>query len=350
MLSAHELRVDEALLTGKSQPTDRNPDALCAPGAMVGDRPTMLHAGTLVVHGTGAAVVVATGGASELGRIAALLHEHTAPDTPLQRQLAALGRRLSVVAIAGSLLVVALGLVRGEPWELMVVAGISLAVAAIPESLPAVVALSLAGGTRRMAARGAIVRSLPAVEALGSVTVLAVDKTGTLTTGSPACVAIWTPTGGEGAPTATGEGSRKLLEAAGLCSDAVVGSSGTEGSIVAAASAAGIDVPALRAGSPRTHEVPFDSVRREMLTRHATAGGELEIVKGAPEQLLPRLSGTAAAAVVDDWTARAYRVLAVTAGAPGDPHLLGLLAMATRYAPKPAKPCSTPGRPGSAPS
>jgi P-type Ca2+ transporter type 2C len=183
----------------------------------------MLHAGTLVVHGTGAAVVVATGLATQLGHIASLLHERSAPGTPLQRRLAALRRRLSVVAAAGGAVVVLLGLLRGQPWELMVVAGISLAVAAIPESLPAVVALALAGATRRMAARGAIVRSLPAVEALGSVTVLATDKTGTLTTGSTGCVALWTPSGDElemdavpldGPGVFDGSGPRALLEAA----------------------------------------------------------------------------------------------------------------------------------------
>jgi Ca2+-transporting ATPase len=341
LVTAHELRVDEALLTGESLPVGRDPNAACEPGAAVGDRSTMLHAGTLVEHGSGSAVVVATGTATQLGQIARLLHEHAAPMTPLQRRLAALGRRLSVIAGIGCAVVVAVGLLRGQPWELMIVSGISLAVAAIPESLPAVVALALAGGTRRMATLGAIVRSLPAVEALGSVTVLATDKTGTLTTGSTACVALWTPADGEialaearigGASLLEGPpdgGGRALLEAGVLCNDAAPGAGGTEGALVAAALRAGIDVDGLRRAAPRSHEVPFDSIRREMLTRHRVPGGQLEVVKGAPEVLLPRLTGAqAAVAVVDRWTADAHRVLAATAGEPGTTRLVGLFALA----------------------
>lgn len=332
LLAGHELQVDEALLTGESFPAARDPDADCPAGAAVGDRATMVHAGTLVVHGTGTAVVVATGLATQLGHVASLLRERPAPDTPLQRRLAALGWWLSATAAAGCVAVVLLGLLRGQPWELMVVAGISLAVAAIPESLPAVVALALAGGTQRMAARGAIVRSLPAVEALGSVTVLAADKTGTLTTGSTGCVALWTPDGGEAALDAVSldsPGVCALLEAAVLCNDANPGSAGTEGALLAAAAAVGVDVTTVRRNSPRTREIPFDSVRREMRTWHDARDGEIEIVKGAPEVLLPGLAGTAVArAVVERWTAQARRVLAVAAGPPGAPVLLGLLALA----------------------
>ncbi len=344
LIITHELQVDEALLTGESLPTARDPNCDCSAEAPVADRTTMLHAGTLVVHGTGTAVVVATGVATQLGHIARLLHERSAPDTPLQRRLAALGRRLSAVAAAGCVLVVLIGLLRGQPWELMVVAGISLAVAAIPESLPAVVALALAGGTKRMAARGAIVRSLPAVEALGSVTVLASDKTGTLTIGSTSCVALWTPDGGDLAMDAVridgpgileGTGPRALLQAAVLCNDAHPGAAGTEGALLAAAAAAGIDVVALREALPRTREVPFDSVRREMCTWHAASDGEKEIVKGAPEVVLRKVARTASASeVVERWTAQGRRVLAVAAGATGAPILLGLLALADPVRPE----------------
>ncbi|MEK6439083.1 cation-translocating P-type ATPase [Pseudonocardia sp. T1-2H] len=328
LLTTDALQVDEALLTGESQPSDRDADRRCAADAGPGDRVTMLHGGTLVVHGSGTAVVVATGTDTELGGIATLLHEHTAPVTPLQRRLARLGRMISVGAVAACAAVVALGLVRGEPWELMLVAGVSLAVAAIPESLPAVVALALAAATRRMAACGAIVRSLPAVEALGSVTVLAVDKTGTLTGGSTACAATWTPEDGEHpAPSGTAEGpERALLEAAALCNDAGPDAGGTEGALVRAATAGGIDVTALRRRNPRTSVVPFDSVRRCMRTVHAGPDGELEIVKGAPELLL---DGHAEAAdVVARWTEGGRRVLAVAAGPPGRLRLRGLVALA----------------------
>jgi Ca2+-transporting ATPase len=350
LVSAHELQVDEALLTGESLPVERDPDSPCPPVAPVADRVTMLHAGTLVVHGTASALVVATGPDTELGHIAGLLREHQAPPTPLQRRLRSLGRRLSLLAGAGCALVVVVGLLRGQPWQLMALTGISLAVAAIPESLPAVVALALAGGTRRMAALGAIVRSLPAVEALGSVTVLATDKTGTLTTGSTAVVALWTPGGGEvatgevrlaphggnsvldGSP---GQGIRALLEAAVLCNNAEPGAGGTEGALVTAALAAGVDVAALRRAAPRTTEVPFDSVRRLMRTTHRAPCGELEVVKGAPEALMPAADrDDPATAVVARWTDRAHRVLAVAAGPPGTPELLGLLALADPVRPE----------------
>ncbi|WP_245645816.1 cation-translocating P-type ATPase [Pseudonocardia acaciae] len=347
LLTAELLQVDEALLTGEAHPVDRDPSATLTDETGLGDRVGMLHAGTLVVHGGGTAVVTATGPRTELGRIATLLHERAAPTTPLQRRLARLGRHLCAAALLGCAVVVALGLARGESWQLMAVAGISLAVAAIPESLPAVVTLALAAATRRMAAQGAIVRSLPSVETLGSVTVLASDKTGTLTTGATACVAIWTPATGErrlrgagdepGLGLPDGAGPRALLEAVALCNDAAPGSRGTEGALLDAALAAGIDVAALRGRFPRTHVVPFDSVRRRMLTRHAAAAGELEIVKGAPEVVLADAVGPAAAAeearrVVEGWTSDGDRVLAVSVGSPAGPparhRLLGLVALA----------------------
>ncbi|MHA6794228.1 cation-translocating P-type ATPase [Pseudonocardia bannensis] len=340
LVDAHELQVDEALLTGESLPAERDAQADTPASAVLSDRRTMLHGGTLVVHGTGTAVVVATGPRTALGGIAALLHERDVPDTPLQRRLAALGRRLSLAATLGCALVVVLGLFRGEPWELMVVAGISLAVAAIPESLPAVVALALAAATRRMAARGAIVRSLPAVEALGSVTVLATDKTGTLTFGSTACVGLWTPDTGEfglgmaapvleGPGILDGTGPLALLEAAALCNDAQPGAGGTEGALLEAAVEAGIDVVALRRDLARTSQVPFDSNRRSMRTWHASPGGSLEVVKGAPEVVLTEVPTVPdAESVVDRWTGIGRRVLAVAAGPPGAIRLLGLLALA----------------------
>ena len=333
VLDCHELQVDEALLTGESAPSDRRAQPPCPPGAPVAERTTMLHAGTLVVHGTGRAVVVATGAASQLGRIARMLHEHAAPATPLQRRLAALGRRLSLLVTACCIVVVVLGLLQGRPWELTVVTGISLAVAAIPESLPAVVALALAGGTRRMAKRGAIVRSLPAVEALGSVTVLATDKTGTLTAGSTAVVAAWTPTSGTCPP--ADPAAHELLVAGVLCNDATGPSGGTEGALWAAARAAGIDVDAERHSAPRTAEVPFDSLRRSMRTCHRVDGGEREILKGAPEAVSAELrTPEPIARVVEDWASEAYRVLAIAAGPPGRPALLGLVALADPVRPE----------------
>ena len=353
MLDAHELQVDEALLTGESAPSDRRPQPPCPRRAPVADRTTMLHGGTLVVHGTGRAVVVATGAASQLGRIARMLHEHAAPATPLQRRLAALGRRLSLLVTACCIVVVVLGLLRGKPWELTVVTGISLAVAAIPESLPAVVALALAGGTRRMAERGAIVRSLPAVEALGSVTVLATDKTGTLTAGSTACVAAWTPTSGTcSAP--LDAGGRDGTAGGGRCSATT-----RRGPRRHRGCARGR--PHLRPGStstpcgdsaPRTAEVPFDSLRRSMRTRHASTAANVEIVKGAPGGGVRRAADArTVAGVVEDWASRGVpraggrrRAARQACGCSGSS------PWPTRCAPRPARRCSPPAPPASEPS
>lgn len=346
LVAARELQVDEALLTGESLPSDRVPGVLAA-DVPLADRTNMVHAGTLVAHGTGQAVVVATGAASAVGRVANLLATRRSPVTPLQRRLARLGRWLSAIVVAACVPVVVLGLLRGQPWELVAVTGISLAVAAIPESLPAVVAFALAAGGRRMAARGAIVRSLPAVETLGSVTVLASDKTGTLTRGAMECVAVWTPAGGE-------EGDpRPVLEAVALCNDEAwdpethspggarrATSTGTEGALLRAAADAGIDVPALRAVFARTGGVPFDAQRRCMQTRHRGRDGELVLVKGAPEVVQRQVCDTGTAATAAEATARRWaeagrRVLAVATG----PHeqqlrLLGLVALADPLRPE----------------
>jgi P-type Ca2+ transporter type 2C len=346
LVSARELQVDEALLTGESLPSDRAPGVLAANVALA-DRTNMVHAGTLVAHGTGQAMVVATGAASAIGQVASLLATRRPPATPLQRRLARLGRWLSVIVIAACLLVVVLGLLRGQPWELVAVTGISLAVAAVPESLPAVVAFALAAGGRRMAARGAIIRSLPAVETLGSVTLLASDKTGTLTRGAMECVAVWTPTGGEhGDP-------RPVLEAVALCNDEVWdpethGSggarrgtgAGTEGALLRAAADAGVDVPALRATFPRTGGVAFDAQRRGMQSRHRGPDGELVLVKGAPEAVQRQVCdagtvATAAYATARRWAEAGHRVLAVATG-PHDKELrlLGLVALADPVRPE----------------
>jgi Ca2+-transporting ATPase len=185
LLETSSVLVDESALTGESiavgKVAPRDQDA--------GD---VLSSGTVIVKGRAVAVVTGTGASSALGRIAALLDTRVQA-TPLQRRLAELGRTLALVAVALCLLVLVLGLVRGEPLELMVVTAISLAVAAVPESLPAVVTFSLALGARRMVARNAVVRRLPAVETLGCVTVLATDKTGTLTEARMVVEALWTP-------------------------------------------------------------------------------------------------------------------------------------------------------------
>ena len=337
LLTADDLEVDEALLTGESLPSARDVAVVADPAAPIGDRRCLVHGGTLVLHGTGTGVVIATGERSAIGGIAELLHNSPAPATPLQRQLARLGRQISILAIASCAVVAALGLLQGQSWELVLVTAISLAVAAIPESLPAVVALSLAAGARRMARHGAIIRTLAAVETLGSVTVLASDKTGTLTSGDMAVVATWTPASGEQ------DLDEELLTAAVLCNDAEIGTTGspTELALIDGATRAGLDVLGIRAKWPRLSVVPFDRDRRDMSTTQGGPGGPFVITKGAPEAVLqlgtdpPGPDGRTGLAVAAAWAGLGRRVIAISRSSGNTPYrLLGLVAIADPIRPE----------------
>jgi P-type Ca2+ transporter type 2C len=300
---AAALLVDESALTGESVPVDK------AAGADV------VSSGTVVVRGRGQAVVTATGAASAMGRVAALMTARSSL-TPLQHRMIGVGRALAAAAVVLCAIVLALGLARGQDTELMVITAISLVVAAVPESLPAVVTLALALGARRMTARNALIRRLPAVETLGSVTVLGTDKTGTLTEGTMAAQRLWTPAGeavitgdgydphgrvlrdGRTLEPATDLDITELLTAAVLCNDAALhppaGGQGwtaigdpTEAALLAAAARLGLQAGLLTAAMPRISEIPFDSGRKKMTTGHRRpAGGVRVICKGAPETLL----------------------------------------------------------------
>ena len=317
------LQVDESAMTGESVPVGR------AAGEEV-------LAGTVVTRGRGVATVLRTGADSGLGAIAAVVAETRSGPTPLQRRLARLSRTLVVVVVLLAVLVFVLGLLRGEPVTTMLILAVSLAVAAIPESLPAVVSVALALGAYRMARRSAVVRWLPAVETLGSVTVLASDKTGTLTEGRMVVRRLWTPAGtsevtGHGYAS-SGDivgGAREevvdLLRDAALCNDAhltgptsgewgVVGDP-MEGALLIAAGKAGLDVEQLRAAWPRVDEVPFDAERRRMTTVHTGDGEWLTVCKGAPEAILDLLDATsdvaAARAAAVQLAEQGFRVLAL---------------------------------------
>ncbi|MFD7841504.1 cation-translocating P-type ATPase [Nocardia sp. NPDC059764] len=308
---AAALMVDESALTGESVPVDKS---------AAGDN--QLWAGTVVVKGRGLAVVGAIGVASATGRIARLM-EHGSGLTLLQRKLIGIGRWLAAVTVVLCVIVLALGLIRGQPVELMVVTAISLAVAAVPESLPAVVTLSMALGARRMAERHALIRRLPAVETLGAVTVLVTDKTGTLTEGHMVVRQLWTPTV-EADVTGAGYGPNgeirvadrvlgtsdlpaltELLTAAALCNDArlsppaaVAKADGaeaewtalgdpTEAALLAAAAKLGLHRDDLNVRYRRVGERPFDSDRKRMSTVHRLPSGRYRIIcKGAPESIL----------------------------------------------------------------
>lgn len=333
---AANLRVDESALTGESQPVDKSESALVDADTPLADRCNMVYRGTAVVYGRGEAVVVATGMATELGAIAALLQTTEDTSTPLQRRLADLGKALAVWALGLCAGIMLLGIVRGEPAREMLMTAVALAVAAIPEGLPAVVTIALALGARRMAARNALVRSLPAVEGLGAVTVICTDKTGTLTRNEMTVTHIladgvqWEVSGvgyepvGElravdGETDAARKGLQRLLTAGVLCNDAVLRTDAgegksrlvgdpTEGALLVVALKAGIDPQALRTAMPRGAEVPFSSETKRMATLHQADGVPLVAAKGSPETLLTacsRIYRSGHEQVLDDATRKA---------------------------------------------
>ena len=308
-----QLRVDESALTGESVTVEKAHAHLAESDLPLGDRRNMAFKGTLVTHGRAAGLVVATGARTELGQVATLLGEVPDRATPLQQRLAAFGRRLSIVVLAICGVIFAIGVLRGEPVLLMALTAISLAVAAIPEALPAVVTVLLALGARRLVQVNALVRRLPSVETLGSVSVICSDKTGTLTLNRMQVRArrVWA------APESA------LWTALVLCNDAVAGPEGwvgdpTETALLQAAQDAGLDVAAVQRAAPRRHEWPFDAERKRMATLHRVnpAGAAwLAYVKGAPESVLPRCGDHAevaqALALAQEWAAQGMRVLAV---------------------------------------
>jgi calcium-translocating P-type ATPase len=299
ILAARGLEVDEAPLTGESMPVPKAP-APAPDDAAVADRASMVHGGTLVTAGTGTAAVVLTGDRTELGRISALMRQTQGVETPLTRGLAGVARLLTVVICAVAAAVLAVALARGYPFVEAVLAAVALAVAAIPEGLPAIVTIALAVGVQRMARRRAVIRHLPAVETLGSTTVICTDKTGTLTEGRMTVAQLW---GDEDA----------LLRAAVLCSDGAVP---TELALLEAAERAGVDVDAERARSARRDAIPFDSDRKLMATLQAD--GRV-LLKGAPEVVLERCAPSAdAEEAVDAFAGDGMRVLAVAQRAIGD--------------------------------
>jgi Ca2+-transporting ATPase len=320
VIEASNLSVDEAALTGESAAVDKTTARFDDAALPLGDRRNMTYAGTLVVRGRGHAVVVATGMTTEFGRIARMVETVEAGRTPLQENLDRLGATLAKAALAAVALVVVIGLMRGLPALQMFMFGIALAVAVVPEALPAVVTISLAIGVRRMVRRNALVRRLPIVETLGSTSVICSDKTGTLTrnemtvrrlfaddrsfelsgTGYDPAGAILHG-GREVEPPAS---VRALLSAAVLASDArllnhdgrhQIEGDPTEGALVVAAIKAGLAPAELNAREPRVNEIPFTSERRRMTTLHTTTGGGMAYSKGAADEVLASCSSQFAA-------------------------------------------------------
>ncbi|MEO3472322.1 HAD-IC family P-type ATPase [Roseomonas sp. CAU 1739] len=332
LVSAAALRIEEAALTGESVPAEKATDAGAA-AAPLAERAGMAFLGTLVVAGQAQGLVVATGPATEIGRLGAMLAGLGTAETPLLRQMHRLARLLTAIVLGLAAVVFAVAvLLHGMALAEAVLVVVSLAVSAIPEGLPAVLSVTLALGVRRMAARRAIIRRLPAVETLGAVGVICTDKTGTLTMNEMAVRhAAWPGGAGSvagqgyaplGAVVVTGEPPPpRLIDVAVLCNDAALreGPRGwavegdpMEGALLAFAARAGADDDALEAMQPRRATLPFDAAHRLMATLHDTGAGALLAVKGAPEAVLPRCVAQADGVPFDvaDWMARAEAMAA----------------------------------------
>ena len=293
LIELAQFRVDESALTGESVTVEKHASALSGVVHALGDRLNMAFKGTTATHGRARGLVVATGMTTELGKVARLLDRDTDRSTPLQRRLAAFGKRLSLAVIAICVVIFTVGVLRGESPLLMALTSISLAVAAIPEALPAVVTVLLALGARKMVMFNALIRRLPSVETLGSVTFICSDKTGTLTQNRMRAEVllaggnIWKP--GDPSP---GPLHQELLRAAALCNDATHTLKGgwqgdpTETALTQVAGDAGLHKPTLEEVAERVLEFPFDAERKRMTTFHHTPDGLVAYTKGAPETVL----------------------------------------------------------------
>jgi magnesium-transporting ATPase (P-type) len=315
LVDVHELRIDEAMLTGESLPAAKNPARLDAQTA-IGDRSNMAYSGTLVTSGQGSGVVGATGDLTEIGRISAMLARVEPMVTPLTKQMARFARLLTVAILLLAAATALFGvLVHGLPVSEMFLAAVGLAVAAIPEGLPAIITITLAIGVQRMAVRNAIIRRLPAVETLGAVSVICSDKTGTLTRNemtvrqvvtADAVFAVegvgYEPVGdliaADGRGDETDPVLHELCRVGALCNDAglvhkeghwVVVGDPMEGALLVLGHKVGLDPPRLHEGLPRDDVIPFESEHRFMATLHHDHEGRRYVyVKGAPEVLFMR--------------------------------------------------------------
>ena len=320
-LETHALKVDESSLTGESSNVEKTPDVLPAGEYPLGDRVNLGYKGTAVTNGRATAYVVATGMQTELGKIATLIQTAEVV-TPLQKRLGTLGKRLSGAALVAGALFFGVGWLRGEPWENLLLVSISLAIAALPEALPALVTVSLALGAGRLMKSHALIRKLPAVETLGSVTYICTDKTGTLTLNQMTVQDLYEVP----AVTLAGLADRNaLLTALALNTDAACGpenqwlGDSTEVALARYAQGKEYARPALEGQFPRLAELPFDSERKCMTTLHQTPRGVLVLTKGAAGSLYTQLTAGQQPAIadltrrVDAQAAQGYRVLAYAA-------------------------------------
>ncbi|VAX33855.1 Cation-transporting ATPase, E1-E2 family, partial [hydrothermal vent metagenome] len=309
LMEVAQLKVEEAALTGESVPVEKVVTALHDGTLSIGDRKNLVYKGTIITYGRGLGIVTATGMNTELGRIATMLQDEEAVKTPLQKRLAKFGSKLAIAVLAICAVVFVFGLLRGEPVMLMLLTAISLAVAAIPEALPAVVTISLAIGAKKMVKQNALIRKLPAVETLGSVTYICSDKTGTLTLNRMTVEELYvngevirgSDLKAESDQLVTGSPLHRLMTALALSNDARGGVDGniigdpTEAALYSIAREHGFDKENLEKLFPRVAELPFDSERKCMTTFHRmpadpplTAGGYVSFTKGAIDVLLDK--------------------------------------------------------------
>jgi Ca2+-transporting ATPase len=376
LFEAVNLQVEESALTGESVPVEKHTAPIAAADTSVADRKNMVYAGTAATYGRGRAVVTATAMQTEFGRIAQMLQTVETGRTPLQENLDKVGRLLASAAFVMVAVIVVLGLLRGQPILEMIVFGIALAVAVVPEALPAVVTISLALGVQRMVKRHALVRRLPAVETLGSTSVICSDKTGTLTRDEMTVRKVlvggelfdvsgtgYEPRGGfsrDGVSVEPDDVLTTMLRTAALASDAHimhvpaegrwhVKGDPTEGALIVVAAKAGLGKADLDAQFPRVGEIPFTSESKRMTTVHQSPTGAFACAKGAPEVILDgctfqltergetRLDAASRDAIRETaqrMAGEALRVLAVatkrdgaTEGAERDMTFLGLAGM-----------------------
>ncbi len=360
-----DLRVDESALTGESVPASKD-EAVLPERTPVADRSNMAYSGTLVSTGSGAGIAVSTGAGTELGEIHRLVGAAETLATPLTRKLAGFSRTLTIAILALAAVTFAVGLLRGQDAVETFTAAIALAVGAIPEGLPAAVTITLAIGVARMARRRAVIRRLPAVETLGSTTVICTDKTGTLTQNQMTVRTVWTPEGrfevtgsgyapdgalhdetGASVPATASQALRWSLLAGAACNDAalsyqdgqwdIVGDP-TEGAMLVVATKAGLDLERVAEMYPRAGTIPFSSERQYMATLHRDpdTAGHLMLVKGGVERVL-ELCGTqmgadgvvgpvnhgAVLGAAEDLAGRGLRVLATAIGPVMGPEEFG---------------------------
>jgi Ca2+-transporting ATPase len=325
LLQSVSLKSEESALTGESVPSEKDATIIVDEKASLGDRSNMVFSGCSITYGTATAVVTATGMNTEMGKIANLLDNEEEGQTPLQKKLAQLGKYLGMLALAACAIIFVVGIANGIPALEIFMTAVSLAVSAIPEGLPAIVTIVLSIGVQRMVKKNAIIRRLPAVETLGSASIICSDKTGTLTQNRMTLVKAYFD-GADGTEDITTQNSqevRKLLTLGTLCSDGSVVFHGkeeqhigdpTETAIVLAAHKNGMPKDELNRKYPRLAEIPFDSDRKLMTTVNRMDGKNIVIVKGAFDVMASRcIKGnlTKAAQVNEEMSQNALRVLAV---------------------------------------